>query len=409
MYTLLQNKNQALRKSLLAFARTLVQTPSQSRREGDVANRVEREMKQIGYEQVLQDQDGNVVGLMPGREDEPTVLLNCHMDTVPPGATSMWERNPTSGRMEQGVLHGLGAADCKGGLAAQIYAGALLKRSLLPLKGHLVVAATVAEENGCSIGVRSLMTETLPELGLKPDFAILGEPTDLGIYYGHDGWTELEIRVEGANPFHVRDATGAIHRGFSARQKAARAEQPSEFLSTERPLFQEADGTCRALIPVERRLSENEPPSSVVAQIKEEASLLARQSGNVAVDVAIYEEEEQLGTGRVTRVQRITNAWSVDPFHPLVLRARQALSAAGCAVRAGRWTLGRLGMGTAGSALVDTFDVPTVGYGPGHEEQAHAVNESVATHKIVEATYGTAAIVHSLVGVPVYGWTADEL
>jgi acetylornithine deacetylase/succinyl-diaminopimelate desuccinylase-like protein len=66
-------------------------------------------------------------------------------------------------------------------------------------------------------------------------------------------------------------------------------------------------------------------------------------------------------------------------------------------------------MGTAGSVLVGEHAIPTVGFGPGHEEQAHREGESVPIAKLVDCSYGTAAIVHSLVGVPVFGWIPDSL
>ena len=53
--------------------------------------------------------------------------------------------------------------------------------------------------------------------------------------------------------------------------------------------------------------------------------------------------------------------------------------------------------------------VPTIGYGPGNEKVAHARDEYVETSHLAEAIYGNAAIVHSLVGVPVYGWSTDEI
>ena len=131
--------------------------------------------------------------------------------------------------------------------------------------------------------------------------------------------------------------------------------------------------------------------------------------GAVAVEVAVRQEEQQLYTGQTTIVRRVTNAWSTDPFHPLMERARQALAAAECEVRPGKWQLGRLGMGTAGSMLVNEFHLPTIGYGPGEETQAHAVDESVAVDRVIEAVYGTASIAHSLVGIPVFGWGSDEI
>jgi acetylornithine deacetylase/succinyl-diaminopimelate desuccinylase-like protein len=108
-------------------------------------------------------------------------------------------------------------------------------------------------------------------------------------------------------------------------------------------------------------------------------------------------------------VRRVVHAWTTDPFHPLMERARQSLSAAACMARPGKWALDRIGMGTAGSVLTREFHVPTIGYGPGTELMAHAVDESVNIEKVSEAVYGTAAIVHGLIGIPVFGWTADEI
>jgi acetylornithine deacetylase/succinyl-diaminopimelate desuccinylase-like protein len=109
------------------------------------------------------------------------------------------------------------------------------------------------------------------------------------------------------------------------------------------------------------------------------------------------------------QVKRVTHAWSTDPFSPLLSRARQSLAAAGCAVRPGKWKLSRLGMGTSGSVLCNEFHIPTIGYGPGREEEAHSQGESVEIAKIVECTYGTAAMAHGLVGIPVFGWIPDEI
>jgi acetylornithine deacetylase/succinyl-diaminopimelate desuccinylase-like protein len=66
-------------------------------------------------------------------------------------------------------------------------------------------------------------------------------------------------------------------------------------------------------------------------------------------------------------------------------------------------------MGTAGSVLTNEFKIPTIGYGPGCEDQAHARDESVEVEKIRMAAYGTASIAHGLVGIPVCGWTSDEI
>ena len=400
MYSILKNKNAGLREGVLAFAEELIGTPSVTMHEDKVAGLVERKMREIGYDKVFRDETGNVVGTIIGREKSPTVLLNSHLDTV-----DSRENGPV--RREADKLFGTGAADCKGGLAAQVFTGALLRRSLLPLRGNLVVAATVAEENGHGTGVRALMERTLPALGMKPDFAILGEPTNLGLYYGHDGWMELDVTVEGANPFHVDDAAKAIALDLGAGENGNTPQLENVFIR--KPRYETIGGFRRATIPVIRRLGYGENEGHVMNQFKHEARRAAESSGAVAVQVAVRKDTRRLYNGLATTVQHVTHAWAIDPFHPLMSRAREALAAAGCAVRVGKWELGRLGMGTAGSVFVKEFGVPAIGYGPGREEQAHVAGEFVETAKIIETVYGTTAMVHGLIGIPVCGWTSDEI
>ena len=108
-------------------------------------------------------------------------------------------------------------------------------------------------------------------------------------------------------------------------------------------------------------------------------------------------------------VKNVVNAWMTDPYHPLIERSRQTLNAAGLVAKPLKWQLNRLEMGTAGNVLVNEFNIPTVGYGPGSLAMAHAANEYVETENIPRAAYGTASVVHSLIGYPVFGWTSDEI
>ena len=163
------------------------------------------------------------------------------------------------------------------------------------------------------------------------------------------------------------------------------------------------------MIRIVRRLLPKESENDVLSEMRRSVGVLARSAGSVAVQVAVRTENQRLYTGQVTEVRHVTHAWAADPFHPLMERSRQALAAAGCPVRPGKWILGRLGMGTAGGVLLDEFSIPTIGYGPGVETKCHTPNESVSEARIVEAVYGTAAIAHALIGVPVCGWTSDEI
>lgn len=400
MYELLKMKNGGLRKDVMAFTQELIDTPSPSMGEKDVADKVAKQMEVLGYHHVYRDQIGNVIGVIHGHEQNSTLLLNSHMDTYQTGQRHQM-------RVEGNRIYGTGASDCKGGLASQVFAGALLLRSLLPLRGTLVVAASIAEENGAGIGVRTLMNKTLPEMGLSPDYAILGEPTNLGLYYGHDGWMEMDIRVQGADPFQVDNAVRKIHRSYEDRTKHTSSQGYEAEIHD--PIFpQESEGRV-AVLRVTKRMQIADQVQQILIETERDAQLLTQPGSSVTVSVGVCSEQHISHAGQEMQVQRITNAWATDPFDPLIDRSRQVLAAAGSPSRPGKWQLDRLGMGTAGATLLNEYNIPTIGYGPGHEEQAHCSNEWVDGEHVVQGVYGTAAIAHGLIGFPVCGWTTDDI
>jgi putative selenium metabolism hydrolase len=405
MFTILKTKNVGMENEARDFLKELIKIPSPSTHEKEVAEAVYNKMNELNYDDVYRDSAGNVIGVIRGFEKEPTVVLNSHLDTVPLNLDK-WNHDPYAGTEEGNKIYGAGATDCKGGLVAQIFAGELLKRSLLPFKGNLVVAATVAEENGCSIGVKTLINETLPSLELNPDSFILGEPTNLGLFYGHDGRVEIDIKIEGNDSSQVDHCARNICKNFTSDRVGA---SKNHEISISNPEFKHRQNLEQASIHLEKKLHAGEDASSAAAWIKNEATLVANGNSAVAVQVEVVEDVQQLYSGKKTVVKHIVNAWQTDPFHSVMERARQSLAAAGCEVKPGKWVLGQAGMGTAGGVISNEFKIPVIGYGPGNENQAHQPDEYVELNKVFECIYGTASIVHGIIGIPVFGWTSDEI
>ena len=393
MHAILRMKRSGLVRDARMYLQQLVETPSTSLSESDMADLVEAKMKELDYDKVIRDDAGNILGINFGIENAPCLMLNSHMDAVNTKAARRFGRG--KGKWDGDHLYGEGTADCKGGVVAQLYAGALLKRSLLPLRGTLIVAMTVAEQNGAGIGVQSVVSETLPSLQLKPDWCVLGEPTGLGLYYGHDGWVELDVIMESENPFFVTDAAKHVFDRFAGNDVYA-DKKDETVMRISKPVIEHVGGRERAHIRMNRKLDYKDNAASVIQAVKSDVQQLAQPQTDVAVSVSVCEEPQSLYNGRQAVVKRIVNAWNSDPFSPVMERSRQSLIAAGCSAVPGRWKLGRPDMGTAGSVLVNDFNIPTIGYGPGEEEFVETSDEHVKWANVEESIYGTAVMAHAL-------------
>ncbi|MEM2988694.1 MAG: ArgE/DapE family deacylase [Candidatus Bathyarchaeia archaeon] len=190
------------RDGIIEFAKELVRTPSENP-PGDqtkVAAIVRDFLKDHGVSvETYEREKGriNIIGRI-GRESGKVLLMNGHMDTVPAGDVSRWSFDPFEGKLADGILYGRGAADMKGGLAAMLYAQAVLAGFEEELNGSMVTMAVPDEETGGKFGTEYL----LREVGIRGDACIVAEPSLLRFCrIGEKGWCLARIATKG-RPAH---------------------------------------------------------------------------------------------------------------------------------------------------------------------------------------------------------------
>jgi len=400
MYPTLRRQIEGLRNEIIQFTQDLVRTPSLSLCETEVAEVVGCTMRYLEYDMVFADEIGNIVGVVRGGDPSYTVVLNSHMDTVRPDPAKGWSFSPFGGEIIDDRITGLGAADCKSGIATQVFAAHAVARNMSALRGNIVVAATVAEENGCSVGVRHLFRHTLPQIGMAPRFVVLGEPTSLKVATGHDGWARFDIDILGVDEDGVRRTSRQVFDILSLYSDFSGPPPLRTIIAVDPPTFCIRSECFCERIGVVRRVFERETSADVLGWLSTIIGNGVDPARDVAVDILLHSEMQRPYPGGSVHVDVMSRPWSTDLAHPLVDHAREALVSAGFEWAPEPWTLDRLGMGTAGSFITSEIGIPTIGFGPGEETQAHARDESVSIPNLVEAAFGTAAITYGLIGAP---------
>lgn len=145
--------------------------------EGDVARLVQDLHRAAGAEAELitveQGRD-NACARIRGLGDGPSLLLNGHIDVVPPNREALWTHRPFSGLVTETAIHGRGATDAKGGVIAAAYAAIALKKAGVRLAGDLVLQAVVGEE----VGDHDAGTTAALSAGYAADAAVVCEPSN---------------------------------------------------------------------------------------------------------------------------------------------------------------------------------------------------------------------------------------
>ena len=120
---------------------------------------------------------GEVDNLWARRGSEgPVLCFAGHTDVVPTGPVEQWQTNPFIPQIVDGMLHGRGAADMKGSLAAMVVAVERFVAAHPEHKGSIAFLITSDEEGPATEGTVKVV-ETLVERGEKVDWCIVGEPS----------------------------------------------------------------------------------------------------------------------------------------------------------------------------------------------------------------------------------------
>ncbi len=376
---------------LVRFMQDIIRIPSLSSEEGAVIERIRQEMLDIGYDEVTVDPMGNLLGRIGS--GPRVIAFDGHVDTVDVGDPTLWDRDPHSGDIEDGILYGRGTSDMKGGVASSVYAGALLKKRGIPDDVTFYATATVQEEDCDGLCWQYIVNED----GLRPDLVVITEPTSLRIYRGHRGRMELEVHTSGVSchgsaPERGENAVYKMAGIIADIEKLNEQLEPrdplgkgtvtiSEIRSTSPSLCAVADGCT---IHLDRRLTIDETEDTSVAEI---LALPSVQAAGATVTVLDYAVPSHTGLTYPTRKYYPT--WEMSEDEPGVLAATAAYrDAFDKEPEVGHWTFSTNGVATAGM-----HHIPTVGFGPGHEHFAHAPNEQTEVeHLVCCAAFYTALV-----------------
>ncbi len=365
------NAAKSHRSSIATLLAKLVSIPSLSGQEKNVVDCIHAEMQAAGFDDIRIDGLGSIIGRIGSGKH--IIAMDAHIDTVDVGNQSLWSFDPFNGHIRDDKVWGRGCADQKGGMAAMIYAGRLIKEMGLENDITLYVTGTVMEEDCDGLCWHYLISEE----NIRPDICIITEPTGLNIYRGQRGRMEISVSVEGLSAHGSAPERGdnAIYKMMPIVNQIAKLNENlavDDFLGKGSVVISEIGsvGPSQCAVPdechiyLDRRLTAGESKDSAIAEIEKIA-----KSSDAKITIPTYKEPGY--TGRVYPMEKYYPSWVTPEDHPVTQAANHTYQALfNDQPLIDKWTFS-----TNGVAISGLHNIPCIGFGPGFEEQAHAPDE----------------------------------
>jgi putative selenium metabolism hydrolase len=364
--------------NVVALTQELVRTPSPSGKEDSVALLVAKRMRELGF-QVTVDCNGSVLGVIGPENTDIALLFDGHLDVVP--VTGEWRFDPFGGEIHDGRLYGRGSTDMKGGIAAAICGVAAAAREG-EFKRRVAVSASVLEEVIEGHALATILDHC------QPAAVVICEPSKLHIKAGQKGRMEILLTLHG-KPAHAASPECGVNPILAAARALTALESivlpnhrelgeallvPTDIVSNPYPSI--------SMIPIattirfDRRTLPGETKDHVLAAIE----TCLRDAGVTDFALTVTNESVSTYTGEAATPSRWLPAWQLDSDHMLLRQAVTAVEATGRVATVGTWRFCTNGSESAGRRRI-----PTIGLGPGCEEDAHTIDESIAIEQLEAA------------------------
>ena len=382
-YQEILKKAESYKQEITKFLRDMIKIPSESCQEKDVVLRIKKEMEDVGFDEVWIDKMGNVIGKIG--HGKHLIAMDAHIDTVGIGDKNLWTFDPYEGYEDENTIGGRGGSDQEGGMASMVYAGKIIKDLKLEDDYTLLITGTVQEED-CDGLCWQYMIE---EENIKPEFVVITEPTSCRIYRGHRGRMEMKVTTQGLSCHG-----SAPERGDNAIYKMAPIIQDIEKLNdklrfdeflgkgtiTISEIFFSSPSRCAVAdgcsISIDRRLTDGETYQSALEEIRNLDSVK-----KVQAKVEMYTYERPSYTGYVYPTDAYFPTWVLEEDHVVcqsLVKTYENLFNEAPIVD--KWTFS-----TNAVSIMGRHNIPCIGFGPGHEDQAHAPDEKTWKDELVKA------------------------
>lgn len=375
--------SEGYKADMTKFLRDMIAIPSESCDEEKVAKRIAEEMEKVGFDKVEIDPMGNVLGWIG--HGKTLIAMDAHIDTVGIGEIANWDFDPYEGKEEGDVIYGRGGSDQEGGMASMVYAGKVIKDLGLEDDYTLLVVGSVQEEDCDGLCWQYIIEESK----IRPEFVVITEPTNQKIYRGHRGRMEIRVEVRG-----ISCHGSAPERGDNAIYKMAPIINELKALNANlhydpflgkgtlavSEIFGKTPSRCAVAdgcaISIDRRLTHGETWEEALEQVRRLPSVIEAKA-----EVSLYKYERPSWTGLEYPTECFFPTWVIPEDHPAtttLVAAHKGLFNEDPVVD--KWTFS-----TNGVSIMGRYGIPCIGYGPGHEEEAHAPNERTWKSQLVKA------------------------
>lgn len=328
----------------------------------------------------------NVVARRKGKAKGPTIAFNAHVDTVGVGERANWKSDPFKALVKGGLVYGLGAGNCKGSMAVQLWLAEEIARRGGPAKGELLFTFVADEENLGPDGMAFLRTSGK----VRPDALILGAQTENNLIVAERGvmWARLTTKGRAAHAGNPSAGDNAILRMMrlvgglgSYYDKALATRTAGAMRSTVNVgMFHGGHNTnvvpSACTVEIDRRLLPDEKVKDAFAELK-------RVVDGVGEPRSQYEVTFLTGTNGFFAPE---NGAAVAAFEQAVKE------------KTGRKVKFLNATGVSDGRYYADDGIEIINFGPGSGAQGHAANESVPIAAMVEAAEIQLEVVKRLLG-----------